>query len=186
MPSDLWCFSTAQCSIQDESFQHMNDNSTSATLCELYSQHWSRHVAPLFKGDLGCFFFSFPCMRKILTAPPTGGPLSHRKHFSWNASSVAIFNYVTLWFAWFVYVRIDLAQQLCCGSCCWLRCVGADQSERTGCSGGGGLKETGAKTECFRQRGRTELLQGTVWELMCLLSTRLCKPALVVTQNKIK
>ena len=56
----------------------------------------------------------------------------------------------------------------------------ADQSEQTGLQKSG-LKETGAKTEHFRQRGNSVLQRKLMW----FLSIKSCNPILIVTQNTI-
>ena len=43
--------------------------------------------------------------------------------------------------------------------------------------------ETGAKTECFRQRGNTELQYRTIWEYWCE-NIKICQAILEITQNK--
>ena len=48
-----------------------------------------------------------------------------------------------------------------------------------------GLKETGAKTERFRQKGNTVLQAGHMRKRICFLSTKACEPILIATQNKI-
>ena len=100
---------------------------------------------------------------------PTEAPLSHRKHCSWNASSVVQhFISLTLWhhtewlshifyalqLVW--HIPIDLAQLLCC--------AGSDACEltnhrRLGILGGGG----GLKQSISSRGGNTVLHHWTAW-----------------------
>ena len=61
---------------------------------------------------------------------------------------------------------------------CWP--IRADRVVRRG----GDLKETGAKTECFRWRGNSGLQQYDKSDEF-FLSISACKPILVVTQNNV-
>ena len=116
---------------------------------------------------------------------PTEAPLSHRKHCSWNASSVAppLSCHTTsscqccIIYAW----RIDWHKKWIQHSCSvvvsgsWVRRVWADQSEQTGYPGGGALN---------RPRWNTVSQNWTIWESWCVLSSEACRLIVVVTQNK--
>ena len=101
------------------------------------------------------------------------------------------FNTVTLWHH---YIRVMCLNDLCrcnCSAALQLLAVLAQVCVSWPIRGDwvyvrGGLMETGAKTECFRRRGNTELHHWTEWENGCVfLSNKESKPILAVTQNKI-
>ena len=123
--------------------------------------------------DLLHFFllFSFPRCAIGSKSTPTEAPLSHGKDSSSNASSsVALLtSFVTSQsqtFASFMpwQVIIDRSQLLCCCESCCLRRVWADQSEQTGCSGGGALKRQELKTDGgrFKEREATAVIDNSL------------------------
>ena len=64
----------------------------------------------------------------------------------------------------------------CCCLQCWLRRVWADQLEQR-------LKETGAKTEHFREKGLQCTVKNCRFFFFFFFSTEACKPLVVATQN---
>ena len=112
-------------------------------LWAIYDTKEHTHLIYIIKEDLLCFFpfpsvfYRFLCTfwklkKKRSKSAPTEAPLSRRKHWSWNASS--LWHHTTSPCHTFAYAR------------------------------GAGLNETGAKTECFRQRRNTEPQYWNLWE----------------------
>ena len=130
---------------------------------------------------------------------PTEVCVSHIKYCSWNTSPVippsilwlcdiTLCHHVTHLhhlclktglapYNWFSAAALSLLAVM--GQACVSWPIRADWE-----FGKGGFKETGAKTQLFKQRGDTVPQQWTVWENWCVFWA-LKQPILVVTQNEI-
>ena len=164
--------------------------------------HISLYVVPLMPAfvDLSYFllFFSFShslcsvgsCvykgswkLRSTRTAT-TGAPLSHRKHYSWNAScagSLSLCDFLTAWYIVISHLFIIYAYSHGTSKAnpklktwqsrpetwrVWLAQVCLRWPITAGWVFGGGLKETGAKTE-HSVEVNTVLQHWTIWEYGC-------------------